>query len=315
MQQSPDGVREARLPTTLCTARSHRYAGRMKTVDRRTLARGAGWAVPSVVVSTAAPAYAASSCTPSLEAPASANYNWGLPYEKRESATTTDQTFLFYGWINLANLPADAQITSIRYEYWIQQRDEGATTNGVSGANGPGAFDPGNRYSSLKNSCKISYSSISSCSYRGLTGPLSHPTGSSYKPNGGVASRIFTTGTSSAGVTAAWQDHTFRLLNNRTATTKAWQFTFTGDPTVATSLLKSDPATGCKSLPREQSTPQFTVKYSSVPLPPNSVRTIYLDRTAYVTYTSNGKTYQLESHWGNTYLCDSSGSQGGVNRC
>lgn len=225
------------------------------------------WSVPAIAAAASVPAYAASACAASLQGPAAGNYVLGIPYEAREEATHTDQSFHFYGWINLSGLPADAQITDIRYEYWIQQREESASTDGVPGASGPGVFDPGHSTSDLQGSCQISYSDVGSCSYSGLEGPLSQPTAGTRPPNGGVASPIFTQGSSKAGVTQAWQDHTFRLRDDRSVIAKAWQFTFQGDVQIANQRLQADPTTGCRSLPKEEATPQFNVHYKELLFP------------------------------------------------
>lgn len=278
-----------------------------RAISRRTVARGAAWAMPVVVLAAQAPALAASVCgTPTATGGGSLTYDWGTVPADPKTTATTSQSLTFYGAVGAINLPPDAVITSISYEYWIQARNDSTTNpDGSSGSHGPGVYDPGNGASSISGTCKISYSTVTSCAYKGTAAPMS--------TGGRAVSTVFTSGTSTSGVKAAWTDHAFKLLNGSTVTEKGWQFVFTGDPSIANSLLTTN-AAGCKTL-ADQITPQFNVTYNNVLQAANAERTIHVDRTAYITYTSGGKTYTISKYQPSTVVCDSSGSGGGVNRC
>lgn len=238
------------------------------------------------------------------------NYGWGtVPTDPKTTATTTGSLSIS-AQMAATQLPVGAVITDIRFEYWIQSRDDGITNpDGSSGGHGPGIYDPGNSHASTRTAgtCSTSYSAITGCSYTGTTTPLSSVAA---RP----ASSVFTSGTSRAAVTANWVDHAFKKLNGSTVTQKAWQFQFIGDPKLATAQLTKNATTGCLDLPM-LNTPQFDVSYANVLQSANAERTISVDRTAYITYTVNGVSKTLTMYQPSQYLCDSSATAGGVNRC
>jgi len=281
----------------------------MSQISRRRLVKGAAWATPVVIASSAIPAYAASQCNPTIAGGGYMNYDWGVVPTNPKTTATTTQSLSISAQISASQLPVGAVITDIRFEYWIQSRDDGITNpDGSSGSHGPGIYDPGNTHASTKTAgtCTTSYSTITGCSYKGTTTPLSSLAA---RP----ASSTFTSGTSKAAVTSNWVNHSFTKLNGSTVTAKAWQFQFIGDPKLATAQLTKNATTGCLDLPT-LNTPQFYVSYANVPQSANTERTIYVDRTAYITYTVNGVSKTLTMYQPSKYLCDSSAS-GGVNRC
>lgn len=280
-------------------------------LSRRTLAHGAAWSIPAVAIAGAAPAIAASRCgDATINQRGGLGYDWGVVPTNPKTTSTTTQKMTVSGMVELNNLPADAVITDIRYEYWIQQRDDSKTNaNGSSGGHGPGIYDPGHSKSSIggKNgTCKISYSTVSSCSYKWGSPVLTTVSGRTTSP-------IWTSTNATVGVTQAWVDHAFKKLDGTTQTLKAWQLIFQGDPAAATKLLMTD-ANGCKYLP-QQVTSQFNVTYTNVLQAYASERALRIDRTAYVTYTSGGKSYTLSAYSPNTHHCNTSDSPGGVNIC
>lgn len=282
----------------------------MTEINRRSVARGAAWAIPAMTVAAASPAVAASTaCVASIDGNGQAIYNWGVTNSDPNTTATTTQTLSFSGALSLAGLPADAKITSISYTYWFQNRNDGASNpDGSTGAHGPGIYDLGNTHSSLNKAgtCSTSYSTVTGCRYTyGAAGsPLTAPTyGTS-----STSVNPFTSGTATSAMTANWTNHTFE--NGKT--TRAWSYTFTGDPSKAQALLTPD-ANGCLTL-ASQGTPVMNVTYSNVLQAAAAERTIQVDRIVYVTYTSGGQTYTLTDTGVNTLLCDSS-SQGGVNAC
>ncbi len=64
-----------------------------------------------------------------------------------------------------------------------------------------------------------------------------------------------------------------------------------------------------------QYTSQFNVTYDNVLQAYGSERALRVDRYAYVTYTSGGKSYTLQAYSPNTYLCNTTDSVGGINIC
>lgn len=283
----------------------------MTQISRRNLAKGSAWVAPVVIASSAVPAYAASQCNnPSVYAEGSVDYNWGVVATDPKTSSTTTQKLSLVVAMNATGLPVGAVITDIRFEYWIQSRNDSLTNpDGSSGGHGPGIYDPGNSKASTRTAgtCTTSYSTITGCSYSGLSTPLSN---NSKFP----ASPVFTSGTSKAAVTANWVDHKFKKLDGSTVTAKAWQFQFIGDPKLATAQLKNNATTGCLDLP-QLNTPQFNVSYPNVLQAANAERTIYVDRTVYLTYTVNGVSKTLTMDQPSTKVCDSSDSPGGINRC
>lgn len=282
----------------------------MTEITRRSVARGAAWAVPAVAVAGAAPAVAASaSCAASVDGRAGVDYNWGVVNNDPQTTDTTTQTMSFSGAVSLATLPKDAQITSITYTYWFQNRDDAATNaDGSSGSHGPGIYDLGNSHSSINQAgtCSSNYSTVTGCAYTygqansPLTAPVYGTSSTDVNP--------FTSGTASSSMTANWVDHTF--TNGKT--TKAWAYTFVGDPAQANALLTPD-ANGCLNM-ATQGTPVVNVTYSNVLQAPAVERTIQSDRIINVTYTSGGQSHTLYITGVNDVLCDSS-SQGGINAC
>lgn len=277
------------------------------SVSRRTLAQGAAWAVPTVAIAGAAPAFAASRCATTITQAGTGYYGWGTVTSNPKTTATTTQNLWLYGAVKVDALPADAVITDIRYVYWIQQRDDSKTnTNGSSGAHGPGIYDPGNSKSSINGTCKISYSTVTSCSYK-WGSPVLTTVG------GKTTSSIWTSTNATVGVTKSWTDHAFTKLDGTTETLKGWELTFQGDAAAATKLLATD-ASGCKYLPL-QYTSQFNATYNNVLQAYASERAFRVDRYAYVTYTSGGKSYTLQAYGPNTVFCNSTNTTGGINIC
>lgn len=287
-----------------------------KTPSRRNLVKGAAWAAPAVVATSAVPAYAASRCpAASIFSQGVVTYSWGVapytgPHPVNPTGTTT-QTFTAFGVVG-GNLPAGAVITKIEYEYWVQQRDDSfRNSNGTTGSRGPGVYDPGNTRSNISRTCRINWANVTSCSYPyAVAGsPVRRTTYGSLS-----TSPIFSSRAATVAVTHSWTDHAFSKLDGSTETQKGWRLLFTGDAAVANAQLIKD-ASGCLTLP-DQLTSTFEVVYSNVATPANFARTVLIDRKSYITYRMpDGSEHTLVGSRRNDLTCDSSGSHSGVNRC
>lgn len=112
------------------------------SISRRSVARGAAWSIPAVAVAGAAPAMAASNCSPTLRFQGGVTYDYGAVGSSspiKQSMTAGGQTYV-------DGLPAGVTVVAVFYEMWIQNR---------IGQNsyGPGAFWIGNRTSNWASSC------------------------------------------------------------------------------------------------------------------------------------------------------------------
>ncbi|WP_144794905.1 hypothetical protein [Kocuria palustris] len=282
----------------------------MPDISRRTVARSVAWAVPTIAVAAAAPAYAVSpgNRVATIGGGAPAYYGWGANTTNPRTTATTTQKLEFAGQVSLSDLPRDAVITGISYTYWFQNRvDTDTNPNGASGAHGPGIYVPGNARASTYSPgvCTVSGSTVNGCRFTYGSAAMSAPTDG----NTNTRTNPFTSGSASGAVRTNLTQHTFD--NGRT--TLAWQFVFTGDPAKANALLTTD-AEGYKHLAL-QSTPQMNVTYTNVLQNHPAQRTIQVDRFSTVTYTSGGRTHTLTRRIGNSVFCNSSAQPGGVNMC
>ncbi|MDO4916890.1 MAG: hypothetical protein Q3974_04660 [Rothia sp. (in: high G+C Gram-positive bacteria)] len=100
----------------------------MSSISRRSLVKGTAWSAPVLFASTSIPAYAASQCSPTVRFSGGIYYNWG-----QLGATSTNQQLTVGGQTYVDNLPAGITVTSITYQFWIQNRI-GQTSPG------PGAY-------------------------------------------------------------------------------------------------------------------------------------------------------------------------------
>lgn len=118
---------------------------------RRSLIKGVSWAAPTAAFAIAAPAFAASQCTPSLRFSGGLTYNWGTI-----GASTTNQRLDVGGQTYVDNLPPGVTVTSISYQFWIQNRIG-------QDSYGPGAFFMGNALSDRNQSgaCRATGCSVS----------------------------------------------------------------------------------------------------------------------------------------------------------
>lgn len=287
-----------------------------KTPSRRNLVKGAAWAAPAVVATSAVPAYAASRCpAPSIVSAGSVTYNWGVaPYDRPHPANptgTTTQTFTAFGVVG-GRLPAGAVITKIEYEYWVQQRDDSyRNANGTTGSRGPGIYDPGNERSNIRRTCTINWENVRSCSYPYATSgsPVRRAV---YGEES--TSPIFSSPAARVAVTDSWTYHDFAQLDGSTERARGWRLLFSGDAAVANAHLVKD-SSGCLYLPN-QLTSTFEVIYSNVATPANFARTVMIDRKSYITYRMpDGSEHTLVGSFKNEITCNSSGSYDGVNRC
>lgn len=258
-------------------------------IRRRDLAKAAAWSAPVIAMSAAAPAMAASvTPNPQIQGSERYFYDWGTT----GIAGSTAQQLTLAGSLWVSGLPQDAVITGLSISYWIQQRDDGA----ANGSRGPGAYDPGNRNASITSgSCSTSYSTISGCRW-------TYPSGSMLAAPilpGTTADNPWTGGTARTALTQNWQMHTF--ANSQATTARAFQMTFTGDPTIANRVMRTD-AKGLKTLFANgdgtpsgiRSTPVFTLNYPSVPSPQTNAQKIILaDMTVTLVYTSGGTSRTL----------------------
>ena len=103
-----------------------------RPVSRRSLARGVAWAAPVIVAASAVPAYAASSCIPTLRISGGLVYRWGTI-----GSSSTTQSLDAGAQAYVDNLPAGVTVTNVSYQWWIANRI-GQTSAG------PGAFWVGN---------------------------------------------------------------------------------------------------------------------------------------------------------------------------
>ncbi|MDO5618760.1 hypothetical protein [Kocuria sp.] len=111
----------------------------IRDVSRRTVAKGLAWTVPTIAVASAAPAYAASRCVPTLRVSGGLAYNWGTL-----GAPSTTQSLSVGAQTYVDNLPAGVTVTQVTYEWWIANRI-GQTSSG------PGAFWVGNQSSNRRS--------------------------------------------------------------------------------------------------------------------------------------------------------------------
>ncbi|MDU1064818.1 MAG: hypothetical protein E7A56_08105 [Cutibacterium avidum] len=207
----------------------------------------------------------------------------------------TEQAFVFAGSGDIHGLPQDATITAISLELWVQDYDERG--EGVPAPNAPivtnkGSFsgtDIGSVYSTSTglayggSTCRPSHANDHfSCPdnkdllYNGgrqTTGPMWDP-----RPNVGSATVSVTTGIS---------NHTLSGPNTRkTYTGDVWKITYTGDPAIANSLLKTS-NNGCKGFSTSDSkdTPLVNVQWRGYSGSAIDAVVVYHFN---VTYTSGG---------------------------
>lgn len=107
-----------------------------RPVSRRSLARGVAWAAPVIVAASAVPAYAASSCVPTLTISGGLIYRWGTL-----GRSSTTQSLDVGAQAYVRNLPDGVTVTRVSYQWGVTNRI------GQDSA-GPGAFWVGNGTSS-----------------------------------------------------------------------------------------------------------------------------------------------------------------------
>ena len=78
---------------------------------------GLAWAAPTVDVTTAAPAFAASSCAPTLRFSGGLTYSWGTV-----ASTSTTQVLEIGGQTYVYGLPTGVTVTTVTYEFWVMNR-------------------------------------------------------------------------------------------------------------------------------------------------------------------------------------------------
>lgn len=275
--------------------------------SRRNLVKGAAWAAPTVLATAAVPAYAASTpnkCAASAFGTGSVWYDWGEWTGNRSDRTLTNQNFFVWGTVE-ATIPNNAKIVDIGYEVWVEQRNDSVNPAG------PGIYDPGHPTSALKDTCKISYSNITSCSYKYGSRAVQQVT-----YDGNSTGPIFTSPAATVTVTDAWTDHAFTLLDGSKATSKAFRIYFQADVNLANSMLVPS-GKDCLSLPRQYGS-KFVIDYRGVRKAHNDYRTVRMDRTAIVKYqTPDGQIHTLTRRMDNKTICNSTGGPGGggTNRC
>ena len=204
-----------------------------RSIDRRTITAGIAWAVPAVATAVAAPAYAVSpsNCTPKIEAYADLTYDWG----KNNSRDTT-QVFDFVGtWMNVMNIPADAEIVSMTQSFIFMARDDS-----VNEGRGPGFYDLGNSHvKDSKNQCNSSYQNITGCRWTAAGKRRSETDISFYQLAKEPIAKVWDPANGATGaMTRNWFDYDFSQYAtafknnypNYTGTfgvSKAWEFTYT----------------------------------------------------------------------------------------
>ena len=119
------------------------------SINRRALAKGVAWSAPVIVAASAAPAYAASGCTPSIGFSGGLTYNWG-----NVSLPRNDQRLTAGGQTYVYGLPEGVTVTAVDYQWWIQNRNGQQT-------GGPGIFwvrNPTSDRSCASGGCSMAWS-------------------------------------------------------------------------------------------------------------------------------------------------------------
>lgn len=202
-----------------------------RSIDRRTITAGIAWAVPAVATAVAAPAYAVSpsNCTPKIEAYADLTYNWGA------NSRDTTQIFEFVGtWMNVMNIPADAEIVSMTQSFIFMARDDS-----VNEGRGPGFYDLGNSHvKDSKKLCNSSYQDITGCRWAARNTRTTNDI-SFYQRGDSPIAKVWDPANGATGaMTRNWFDYDFSRYAdafknnypNYTGTfgvSKAWEFTYT----------------------------------------------------------------------------------------
>lgn len=271
--------------------------------SRRSIAKGAAWAVPTVVATTAAPAFAASgACEPTIALYGGASYDWGYV----PGSGTTTQSFNSTFSVAVNNLPKDAEITQLHIDMTLQNRDDS-----VNDGRYPGIFDPGNRHVTNRPSgftCSTSYSTITGCDFSEIYNdarlgdpyqPSRYASGTRamlYNGGGQTTGDMWNPDEGSASVTlrSNWTNFTFP---GTSTTEESWTVRYSADPAIATSLLAPTADGSCVTLSNTVSkdTPTLNIVYGNVNvLGDDSLETQWpgwFQLT--VVYTSGGRSYTL----------------------
>lgn len=195
---------------------------------RRQLMRGAAWALPTIAIATAAPAFAASSaCKPYFKFSGGILKNLGTI---NAISGTTNQWINMGGQTTVYNLPAGVTVKSIDYQFWIQNRIGQASS-------GPGFFFLSNSTSDKKTACGGAGCSVA----------WSPTAGSGFVPT--------------VTNTANQVNHTFPTIG---VTSPSWDVNMKGLPDQDTNLASRYTTAGaCQNFDSGPSS-KFTVNYTGV---------------------------------------------------
>lgn len=234
---------------------ARRKGNTMTAISRRSVAKGAAWAVPTLTVAAGAPAVAASGpCTTAIDFSGGITYNWGSA--SSTPGATTNQVFTSGGQTTLTGLPSGVTVTKVTYKWWIENRQ---------GQNvpGPGIYFPGNTTSTVKTSC-----SGSTCNLAG-------------SGTGGWSSSITTT---SNLTNVTYPDGTSR---------PSWDLNYTWTAGNGAGTYTTD-ANGCRTFTTGPSG-RLTINYNGVTAPQNGTTPNANEFLTVTATLSNGQTVTYTS--------------------